>query len=434
MTRARIRPGRPLRGRIRVASDHQLGQQALVWAALAHGKSSIQGLDGRHEALTAALSELGVCIDGPNVEGVGLRGLTIPRGSLDAGDSASALVLLTSLLAGQTFGTRVTGPDVSLRTLIAPLRARGAHVAGKASDTDIRPPVAVAPLLAGEPLESVEIEIPLGDANTKLGLLLSGLYTRGVTAIHEGMLSRDHVERALVALGLPVSTAAGMTLLDTSEQEPHWAGFQWQLPGDFTIASYLLAAALVVPGSDVTIAGVGLNPTRTHWLDALRGTGARVRVAPKGDCAGNEPVGDVRAASSRLTRVRVGGERALGLLDEVPALAALALASTDRVSIRDVGSLRARTPDAIGALRDTLAQFGVSCTTYEDGLELDPPERLRGAQLTASADQALLGCVLGLVAEGETVVEGVERLDARYPGVLSALAALGADVTCEEGS
>jgi 3-phosphoshikimate 1-carboxyvinyltransferase len=430
MTRARIRPGKPLRGRIQVASDLQVGQQALVWAALAHGRSTIAGLDGRHASLIAALRAMGVRIE-QEIEGVGLRGLKLPSGGLQA-DSESTLVLLTSLLAGQTFGTRITGPDSSLRTLIAPLRARGAHVAGKATDTDIRPPVAVAPLLADELLESVEIEIPTGDANTKLGLLLSGLYARGVTAIHEGMLSRDHVERALVALGLPLSTAAGMTLLDTSASEPLWAGFRWQLPGDFTLASYLLAAGLIVPGSDLTIEGVGLNPTRTNWLHALGGTGARVKATPKGDCAGNEPLGDVRVASSRLTRVRVGGERAFGLLDEVPALAALALVSGDRISIRDVTPLRARSTDGINALRDTLARFGVSCTTYEDGLEVDPPARLHGAVLDGSPEQALLGCVLGLVAEGETVIAGVERLDARYPGVLSALELLGADVTREE--
>ncbi|HEX5660245.1 MAG TPA: hypothetical protein VFX59_23785 [Polyangiales bacterium] len=431
MIRARIRPGKPLRGRVRVASDLQIGQQALVWAALAHGTSTIEGLDARHASLSAALSAMGVRI-GSQIQGVGLRGLRIPTGALDAKDSEPALILLTSLLAGQTFGTRITGPDSSLRTLIAPLRARGAHLAGKASETDIRPPVSVAPLLADELLESVEIDIPTGDASTKLGLLVSGLYARGVTAIREGMLSRDHAERALVALGLPLSTAAGMTLLDTSESEPRWAGFQWQLPGDFTIAAHLLAAAMIVPGSDLTVESVGLNPTRTHWLSALGGTGARVKATPKGDCAGNEPLGDVRAASSKITRVRVGGERAFGLLDEVPALAALAVVAADRISIRDVTSLRARTPDAINALRDTLALFGVSCTTYEDGLEVDPPSALRGALIDGAPEQALLGCILGLVAEGETVIEGVERLDARYPGVLSALQTLGADVTREE--
>jgi 3-phosphoshikimate 1-carboxyvinyltransferase len=429
MTRLRIRPGKPLRGRVQVASDLQIGQQALVWAALAHGRSTIRGLDARHASLIAALGALGVSI-GEQIQGVGLRGLKMPAGALDAGDSETALVLLTALLSAQTFGTRVLGPDVSLRTLIEPLRGRGAHVAGKASESDIRPPVSVAPLFADEALESVEIEIPTGDANTKLGLLLSGLYARGVTAISEGMLSRDHAERALVALGVPISTAAGMTLLDTSADAPRWTGFDWQLPGDFTIASYLLAAGLIVPDSDLTLQGVGLNPTRTAWLEALRGTGARVATSPKGDCAGNEPIGDVRVGASRLSRVRVGGERAFGLLEEVPALAALSVAARDRVSIRDV--FRARS--SLGGLRDLLARFGVSCTTYEDGLELDPPQRLQGGQIDAQvpASLALLGCVLGLVAEGETVVAGAERLEARYPGVLTALEQLGADIAREE--
>lgn len=430
----RIRPGRPLRGRVRVPVDLHIAQQALIWAALAHGRSTLVGLDARSDSLITALGALGVRIEGDRVEGVGLRGLTMPTGALDARDSESALVLLTSLLAGQTFGTRVLGPDTSLRTLIAPLRARGAHVAGKASESDLRPPVAVAPMLADELLESVEIDIPTGDANTKFGLLLSGLYARGVTAIREGMLSRDHAERALVALGLPLSTAAGMTLLDTREGDPAWAGFHWELPGDFTIASYLLAAGLIVPGSELTVQGVGLNPTRTAWLDALRGSGARASVVPKGDCAGNEPRGDVRVAASQLARIRVGGERAFGLLDEVPALAALAVASRDRVSIRDVTALRARTPDAVNALRDLLARFGIGSTVYEDGLEIDPPERLRGARIGAEVPpaQALLGCVLGLAADGETVVEDGARLEARYPGVLSALLALGAEIAREE--
>jgi 3-phosphoshikimate 1-carboxyvinyltransferase len=442
MTRLRIRPGKPLRGRVQVAGDLHIGQQALLWAALAHGSSRVAGLGARedHRRLLVALRSLGVKVeegDALRIEGVGLRGLRMPTGALDAGESESTLVLLTALLAGQTFGTRVNAHAgalaASLRTLITPLRARGAHVAGKASeDGDVFAPVSAAPLLADELLQSVEIDIPSGDPHTKLGLLLSGLYARGVTAIREQMLSRDHVERALVALGLPLQTAAGMTLLDTSEGNPGWGGFHWQIPGDFTLASYLLAAGLIVPGSDLTVEGVGLNPTRVAWLEALRGTGARASVTPKGDAAGHEPVGEVRVVASKLTRVRVGGERAFGLLDEVPALAALVVACADRVSIRDVPSLRSREPDQINALRDLLARFGITCTSYEDGIEIDPPARLQGAQLDGSTPHALLGCVLGLAAEGETVVEGVERLDARYPGMLSALSALGADLRREE--
>lgn len=446
----RISRSGPLKGRIALPGDLHIGQQALVWAALAHGTSRLHNLAPRrdHALLAAALGALGArtsrVADGYEVAGVGLRGLRLPTGALDAGDSETTLALLVSLLAGQRFGTRVEASgralESSLRTLVHPLRERGAHVAGKrGEDGDLHAPVAVAPLLEDELLESAEIAIPLGDPVTKLGLLISGLYARGVTAIQEGMLSRDHAERALLALGAPIQTAAGVTLLDLPsgpDARPlGWPGLSWTIPGDFTLATYVLAAALAIEGSDVTITGVGLNPTRTAWLEALGGTGARVAVQPKGDAAGGEPIGDVRAGGSRLSRLRVGGERAFRLADELPALAALALASRDRVSIRDVRFLRDRTPDALAATRDLLARFGLACTVFDDGIEIDPPpEPLCGAHVDASVPpaQALLACILGLQAEGETRVDGAERLEALYPGFLTTLASLGARIEGHE--
>lgn len=447
MTRLRVRRGGPLRGRVSLPGDLHIGQQALLWAALAHGESRIAGLGKLrdHRLLATALRALGVEIaerDGSyHVLGVGLSGLTIPRGALLAGDSETTLELLVSLLAGQRFGTRVeaTGGALaqSLRTLVVPLRERGAHVAGKLREGDVGAPVSVAPLLEGELLDSVEIGIPLGDARTKLGLLVSGLYARGITAISEGMLSRDHAERALMALGAPVQTAAGMTLLDTAAAPAgiSWPGFDWTIPGDFTLASLMVTAALSVEGSDVLIEGVGLNPTRTAFLETLRGTQARVSVTPRGDAAGNEPVGALRVQSSQLSALRVGGERAFGLLDEVPALLALAPRCRARMTVRDVGALRARAPDALKATVALLARFGMGATVYEDGVELDPPERVIAAHVPADVPPllSLLGCILGLTAEGETTIEGAERLDDCYPGVLATLATLGASITREEG-
>ncbi len=446
-TRVRVRRTRRLSGEVKVAGDLHIGQGALVWAALANGSSTLTGLGARrdHRLLAALLRELGVVLRAEEqawvVEGVGLRGLRLPKGSLDAGDSPSTLELAIALLAAQPFGTRVeaSGPARAhpLRTLIEPLRARGAHVAGRSAEKDeICAPVAVAPLLAGELVGDIEIAIPFGDASTKQALLLTGLQARGVTAIHEGMLSRDHVERALVALGAPVESAAGMTLLDTSAGPPAWSGFAWEVPGDFTLASFLLAAAMLVEESDVRIRGVGLNPTRTGFLEALRGTAARVSVTPKGALAGNEPVGDVRAQSSRLARIRVGGERSLRLLDEVPALSALCAICADRISIRDVHALRRRAADELKATVSLLAMFGVTCTVYEDGFEIEPPRALNAAHVPAEVPpaQALAACILALRAEGETRIDGAERLDALYPGFLDALVALGADLAREEVS
>ena len=440
----RITRSGPLTGSARIAGDLYMGQQALVWAALAEGPCVLTGLAPRsdHRLLCDALRALGVGIDerddGVHVQGVGLRGLRLPRGALTAGDSRSTLELLVALLAGQSFGTRIeaTGAAAaqSLRTLIYPLRERGANVAGRSDEAgDWHAPVGVAPVLEGELLDSVEIAIPNGDPTTKLALLISGLYARGVTAVHEGLLSRDHVERALLALGVPLETVAGMTLLDTSEAAPGWPGFHWRIPGDFTLASFIVASALSVPGSDVRLHDLGLNPTRTAFLDALRGTGARMRVQPKGDTAGDEPIGDLRVGHSPLGSLRVGGERALRLLDELPALTALACVSRGRISLRDVGALRGEQPDGLKATIALLASFGIACTAYDDGLEIDPPGTLRGAHVTADVAplQALLGCVLALSAEGETQIDAPERLDALYPGFIDTLIALGAPIERE---
>jgi 3-phosphoshikimate 1-carboxyvinyltransferase len=446
VSRLRIRRSGPLRGRARLAGDLHIGQQALLWAALADGPCTVRGLGQRrdHTLLTRVLGELGVAVvresDGTyQVDGRGLSGLTMPKGVLQAGDSATTLELVVALLSAQRFGTRVEvaqgARTRSLRTLILPLRERGANVAGQRSDDgDVHPPVAVAPLLADELLGEVEIAIPQGDPSTKLALLISGLYARGVTAISESMLSRDHAERALMSLGAPIQTAAGMTLLDTTESMPAWGGFDWQVPGDFTLASYVLAAAMIVEGSDVRVEGVGLNPTRIALLETLRGTGARMALEPRGEVAGSEPLGDLRVQSSKLSRVRTGGERAFGTLDEVPALLALSVVARDRVSVRDVGLLRSQSPDALKASSALLARFGVACTSYEDGLELDPPGVLTGAHVSADVPppQALLGCVLGLVAEGETQIDAAETLDALYPGFVDTLIAMGANIERDE--
>lgn len=435
-----VRAGGALTGEVRLPGDLQIAQQALVWAALAQGPSTLRNVAPRsdHRLLIDALNAMGVAIheaDGVvHVAGQGLSGLRMPRGALRAGASESTLDLVVSLLTGQRFGTRVEASGAqtarSLRTLLLPLRARGAQIAGRAlGEDDLGAPVSVAPLLEGELLESVEITIPSGDPTTKLALLVSGLYARGVTAITEGVLSRDHVERALVALGAPLETIASMTVLDTSEPEAlGWPGFDWTIPGDTTLAAFVTAAALSVPGSDVVLRGVGLNPTRTAFFEVLSGTGAWLRSAPKGELAGGEPVGDLRVKASSLSRLRVGGERALRVLDEVGALLALAPRLSGRLSVRDVTPLRRLAPDALRGFAALLARFGIDCTVYDDGLELDPPSRIVGARVPADVapSEALLALLLALSAEGETHIDDVERLDALYPGFLATLSALGA--------
>ncbi|HEX6241765.1 MAG TPA: hypothetical protein VFZ61_12745 [Polyangiales bacterium] len=446
MTRWRVR-ARPLRGRLRLPSDLHIGQEALLWAALGEGHSQLSDLSPRaeHRALIAALRQLGVGIaeveGGVHVAGVGLRGLRAPPGALDAGESPTCVEILAALLAGQLFGTRIEARGEarqhSLRTLVPPLRERGAQIAGTSGEAGtLTAPVAVAPLLADESLAAVEIEIPSGDPATKRALLISGLFTRGVTAIQEGLLSRDHTERALLALGLPVQTLGPLTLLDTTDAAPSWPGLQWQIPGDFSLAAHVIAAALAVPGSDVVIEQVGLNRSRTGFLDALRHAGAEITLTPKGDCAGDEPVGEIRVRSSRLRGIRVLGELGQRLLDDVPAFLALSAACTGRITLRDVGALRLWAGDPLKQCVQVLRAFGLECTEYEDGVDLERPAPPHGNTLAgdAAAPQKLLGLTLGLAAEGETWLTRAETLDALYPGLRAALVGVGADIEPQDAA
>jgi 3-phosphoshikimate 1-carboxyvinyltransferase len=454
MTRLRVWRAGPLRGRVELPGDLNVGQQAIVWAALADSPSVLTGLSARsdHRLLVAALRELGVPIadttGGLRVAGVGLRGLKMPRGALDAGDSPTTLELLAALLSGQAFGTRIVASGAALehplRTLLEPLRARGAHVRGsalrspRAAQSELGEafaPVAAAPRLADEPLSEVEIEIPDGDPATKLGLLVSGLYARGITAIAEGMLSRDHVERALVALGVPIETLGGMTVLDTSQEAPHWPGFSWHIPGDAGLFAYLASAVLALPGSDVTFGNVLINRSRSAFIEALGQAGARIEVTPRGDVAGNEPLAEVRVRGGKLRSLRVGGELAFRMLDEVAPLLALAPVLGGRVSVRDVASLRARAGEPLRRAVTLARSFGVECTDFADGFDLDPAAALTGRSLSLageSGEQALLAVIFGLLADGDSLLTAAEPLDALYPELGSTLAALGAGVERQE--
>lgn len=441
MTRWQITRSGPLRGKLRVPSDLQIGQEALLWAALGEGTSKLSGLSPRadHRALCALLRALGVPIaevaEGAHVSGVGLKGLRMPSGALDAGDSPSTLEIAAALIAAQRFGTRIEAQGRArthaLRTVLEPLRARGAQIAGKSGDDgSLTAPVAVAPLLADERLAAVEIEIPNGDPATKRALLISGLYAEGPTAIQEGLLSRDHTERALLALGAPIETMGPMTLLDTSIATPHFAAFDWHMPGDFSLAAYVIALALASPGSDVLIEQVGINRSRTAFLDALRFSGAEIEVTPKGELAGGEPVADIRVRASRLRGARVLGELALRLSDDVPAFVALCAAADGRLSVRDIAPLRAREGDLLKGMTQLLRAFSAECTSYEDGLDVDPAPGLRASTVSSDTPVALKLCalVLGSCAEGETSIEGAEELEAFCPGLAAGLIRLGAHI------
>ncbi len=442
--RLRVRRGPALRGRVRVPGDKSIGHRAILLAALARGRCVVRGLSGGADNLStlAAIGAMGVRTsregDALRVEGVGLRGLRMPAKVIDCGNSGTTMRLLAGLLSGQRFGVRLVGDESLSRRpmgrVVGPLRARGAHIGGTtaegrpATEGALYPPLSIAPLVDGEALLGLEYEMPVASAQVKSCLLLSGLYAAGPTALSEPVVSRDHTERMLMALGVPLHTAGAAVYLDPSEWGGGWDGFSWMIPGDLSSAAFVLAAASMVPGSQVVVEGVGVNPTRTGLLDMLRFMGARVDLARRSEGVPGEPTADLAIAHTPLRGALLGGELLVRMIDEVPALCAMAATARGCTEIRDAQELRVKETDRVAAMAAVLDAFGVPSEELEDGLVVTGGGPLRPARVHSRGDHrvAMAAALLGLVAEGETVVEGAECIATSFPTFVPTLRALGA--------
>ncbi len=440
----RVRRSGPLQGSVRVPGDKSIGHRSLIFAALGRGVSRITGLsEGLDNAATRlAFSAMGVEIqssdDATRVHGVGLRGLHMPSDVIDCGNSGTTMRLLAGLLSGQRFGTRMVG-DASLTRrpmgrIIEPLRARGAHIAGTAGakPDELYPPISIAPLVEGEALKGIEYAMPIASAQVKSALLLSGLYAGGPTAIEEPMLSRDHTERMMLALGVPLQTAGASVVLDPNlDWAGGWEPFDWHVPGDPSSAAFPLIAAAMIPGSRVSIEDVCVNPTRTGLIEWLRLVGVDVSHRPSGHGAGDEPMAEIQVAHRRVRGSVAGGELIVRMIDEIPALCALAAVSEGKTEIRDAAELRVKESDRIATMAYVLGAFGVECEELSDGLVITGDAPLRAARIDSRGDHriAMSAVLLGLVADGESVIDGAEAVDTSFPGFVALMRSLGADIT-----
>ncbi|MBW2158620.1 MAG: 3-phosphoshikimate 1-carboxyvinyltransferase [Deltaproteobacteria bacterium] len=444
--RYRVRRSGPLKGTVRVPGDKSIGHRSLIFGALGRGVSRITGLsEGLDNAATRqAFRSMGVAVESADeatiVHGVGLRGLQMPTDVVDCGNSGTTMRLLAGLLSGQRFGTRMIGDESLTRRpmgrVIKPLRARGAHIAGTAGakPDELYPPISIAPLVEGEALKGIECSMPIASAQVKSALLLSGLYASGPTAIEEPVLSRDHTERMMLALGVPLQTAGASVVLDPNlEWGGGWEPFEWHVPGDPSSAAFPLLAAAMVRGSQVSVEDVCINPTRTGLFDWLRLLGASITHRPSGHGAGDEPMAEITVAHGTLRGSVAGGELIVRMIDEIPAVCALAAVSKGRTEIRDAAELRVKESDRIATMAQVLKAFGVPCEELPDGLIITGGAPLRGAQIESHGDHriAMSAALLGLSADGESVIDGAEAVDTSFPGFVALLRSLGADITEE---
>jgi 3-phosphoshikimate 1-carboxyvinyltransferase len=426
----------PLEGEVRVPGDKSIGHRALMFAALAEGRSRISGLpDGEDVRSTRhAIEAFGVktedAADGAViVEGAGMRGLRAPAGPVDCGNSGTTVRLLSGVVAGRGFDVTFVG-DASLsrrpmNRVAEPLRRMGAVITGREEDGRLCLPLTVG---GDGPLEALHYVTPVASAQVKSCVLLAGLRASGVTAVTEPAQSRDHTETMLAAQGVAVARK-GLTV---SIEGPVYrlAPLDLVVPGDPSSAAFLVVAGLLVPGSHVEVKGVCLNPTRVGFVDVLRRMGAAV-TAEEPDEAGGEVVGTLTAtAEETLVGTEVRGHEVPRLIDEVPILAVAAALADGDTRFRDCAELRVKESDRIAAVAAMLRAFGVEVDEAPDGFTVHGIGGRRpagGAVIEAHGDHriAMAAAILGLVADGETEIRGAEAIASSFPGFGEALAALG---------
>ena len=409
-----VSPAGRLRGRVRVPGDKSISHRAALIGALARGNTVIHDFLRADDCLhtVSCLRALGVGIEDEGsrliVRGMGPR-WRAPMTPLDAGNSGTTMRLLAGILAGQPFQTELTG-DASLRTrpmdrIVEPLSQMGARIV--ASGDGRFPPLRIS----GGSLRGITYTLPVASAQVKSAVLLAGLLAEGPTTVVEPTPTRDHTERMLATFGAPIRRDGDRVSVTAAALRGH----EVRVCGDISSAAFLLAAAAGMPGSELTIEHVGLNPTRTGFLDVLRALGAEVDVRQTGEDTG-EPVGAVTVRGQRLRGVRIGGSLIPRVIDELPVLCVIATAAEGETVISDAAELRVKESDRIAVIARGLRALGGEVEERPDGLTVYS-SRLHGGRVASAGDHriAMAFAVAGLLAGGPVTVEGAESIAVSFP-------------------
>ena len=420
----KVSPARKLRGTLTPPGDKSVSHRAAIFNALADGEALIEGFQRAADCLATlrCLRSLGVPWrwetdahgdqDSIAVQGRGRHGLSESDHVLDCRNSGTTIRLLGGLLAPQPFFSVLSG-DRSLRSrpmarIIEPLRLMGADIHAREEDT--RPPLAVR----GTPLKGIRYRLPVASAQVKSALILAALYAEGETVLEEPACTRDHSERMLRAMGADIRTAGGSVTVRplAGELRP----LALRVPGDISAAAAWLVLAACHPDAEIRISGVGVNPTRTGLLDALRLMDADVRLEEERSW-GPEPVADITVRSSRLRGAVIEGDLVPRAIDELPLIALAACFARGETVIRDAAELRVKETDRIRATVRELRRLGADIEELPDGLRVRPMGRLRAAAVSSRGDHrlaVLLGSA-GALARGETVVRNAAAVAVSYP-------------------
>lgn len=418
-----------LAGQISVPGDKSISHRAVMMSAMARGKINIHNFLAAADCMSTVncLRNLGVKIEGPRnnglvVYGDGISSFKEPLGVLDAGNSGTTMRLMAGVAASLPFFSVITGDSSLCRRpmerIITPLTQMGASIRAGARNT--RPPLAIT----GGGLKGIDYHSPVASAQVKSAVLLAGLQARGETLVTEPSLSRDHTERMLSFFNVPVSRS-GLTVSVTGPCRLQPSHDTIQIPGDISSAAFFMVAALLLPGSDIEITGVGINPSRTGIIDVLKRMGADISIyKERRECG--EPVADLRITGGRLKGVSIGGDMIPRLIDEIPVLAVASVFARGETVISGAHELKYKETDRLQAVVAELSKMGAEINALPGGIIINGTGNLRGARCDSRGDHrmAMALAVAGLGATGETVIEGASCIDISFPNFLNVLNSL----------
>jgi 3-phosphoshikimate 1-carboxyvinyltransferase len=418
--RQQISPATSVSGAIQLPGDKSISHRYAMLAGIAEGPTKISNYStgADCQSTLACVRALGAATETNDgvvcIHGQGLDGLCEPSGPLDAGNSGSTIRMLSGILAAQRFVSTIGGDESlsrrPMQRIMTPLAQMGARIEARENRF---PPLTIH----GGPLHSVEYTLPVASAQVKSCVLLAGLFAEGRTTVHEPLRTRDHTELALREFGTDVDVDR---LSITVTGRPRLEGRELRVPGDLSSAAFFLVAALIVPESNLTIHGVGLNPTRSALLDFLAEMGAQIKILDVSS-SGGELIGDVLIRKSPASGGVRGGvlekARTAALIDEIPVLAVLGAASEEGLVVRDASELRVKETDRIATIAENFRRMGLAIELQEDGFTVPGKQQFHAAELDSFGDHriAMAFSVAALAADGPCTILGADAASVSFP-------------------